>query len=115
MPSVNYALFVYNASGSWHDLSAEQKHGLHDQYHAVAASPGVVGHYRLRPPQTTTTVRVEEGQIVKTAGPLAETRENLRAFYLLESDDLDSVLDLAARIPAARAGGAVEVWRLTER
>jgi hypothetical protein len=69
---------------------------------------------RLRPPQTTTTVRVEEDQIARTAGPLAETRENVRAFYLLESDEHDSVVDLAARIPAAHTGGAVEVWPLTK-
>jgi hypothetical protein len=81
----------------------------------VADSPNVIGHYRLRPPQSTTTVRVEKGQTVNTEGPLADTRENFRAFYLLESNDHDSVLELAARIPAARMGGAVEVWPLAER
>jgi hypothetical protein len=106
---MKYALLVYDAPSSWHDLSTEQKRALHGEYHAVAASPGVIGHYRLRPPQMTTTVRVEEDRIVKTEGPLAETRERLRAFYLLEGDDHDSVLELAARIPAARTGGAVEV------
>ncbi len=112
---MKYALFVYEVPGSWHGLSTAQKRALHDGYHAVAASPGVIAHYRLRPPQTTTTVRVEEDQIVKTAGPLADTWENLRAFYLLESDDRDPVLEVAARIPAARTGGAVEVRPLTER
>ena len=112
---MKYALFLYETPGSWHDLSTEQRRALHDEYHAVAASPGLIGHYRLRPPQRTTTVRVEEDQIVKTAGPLADRRENLRALYLLESDDHDSVLEVAARIPAARTGGAVEVWPLTER
>jgi hypothetical protein len=63
----------------------------------------------------TTTVRVAEDEILKTEGPLADTRQNFRALYLLESDDSDSVLELAARIPAARTGGAVEVWPLTER
>jgi hypothetical protein len=112
---VKYALFVYELPGSWHDLSTEQKRALHDEYRAVAASPGVIGHYRLRPPRMATTVRVEEDQIVKTVGALADTRESLRAFYLLESDDHDSVLKVAARIPAACTGGAVEVWPLTER
>jgi hypothetical protein len=91
------------------------KHDRHDEYHAVAASPGVIGHYRLRPPKNTTTVRVEKDRLVKTEGPLANTRESFRALYLLESDDHDSVLELAARIPAARVGGAVEVWPLAER
>jgi hypothetical protein len=112
---MKYALLVYDAPGSWHSLSTEQKHALHGEYHALADSPGVIGHYRLRPPQMTTTVRVEDNQIVKARGPIAETRENFRAFYLLESDEHDSVLELAARIPAARTGGAVEIWPLTER
>jgi hypothetical protein len=63
----------------------------------------------------TTTVRVEDDQIVKTEGPLGETTQNLRALYLLESGDHDSALELAAQIPAARTGGAVDVWPLTER
>jgi hypothetical protein len=112
---MKYALLVYGVPSSWHSLSTEQKHALHGEYHAVAASPGVMGHYRVRSPQMTTTVRVEEEQIVKTKGPLADAGENFRAFYLVESDDHDSVLELAARIPAARMGGAVEIWPLTER
>jgi hypothetical protein len=111
---MKYTLLVYDAPDSWHSLSAAQKHGLHDEYHALAASPGVIGHYRLRPPKNTTTVRVQD-QIVRTEGPLADTRESLRALYLLESDDQDSVLEFAAQIPAARLGGAVEVWPLAER
>jgi hypothetical protein len=112
---MKYALLVYDAPDSWHSLSTEQRHGLHGEYHAVAAVPGLIGHYRLRPPRHATTVRVEEDRIVKAEGPLADTSESLRAFYLLESDDHDSVLELAARIPAARTGGAVEVWPLLER
>ena len=112
---MKYALLVYDGPNSWQSLSSEEKHAIHGEYHAVSDSPGIIGHYRLRPAQLTTTVRVEEGQTRTTEGPFADTRELFRAFYLLESDDHDSVLELAARIPAARAGGAVEVWPLTER
>jgi hypothetical protein len=34
---------------------------------------------------------------------------------LVEADDLDAALEIAARIPAARMGGAVEVRPLVER
>lgn len=111
---MKYALLVYDDPASWHDLSTEQKHARHDEYHDVAASAGI-GHYRMRPPQKTTTVRVEDDRLVKTKGPLADTIETLRALYLIENDDEDSALAFAARIPAARTGGAVEVWPLTER
>jgi hypothetical protein len=112
MPVMRYALLVYDAPSSWHDLPTERRHARHGEYHALADLPGVIAHYRLQPPQT---VRVEDNHVVRTEGPQAETRERLRALYLVESDDHDSVLELAARIPAARAGGAVEVWPLTEQ
>jgi hypothetical protein len=112
---MKYALLVYDAPGSWHGLSTEQKHAAHGEYHELAAFPGVIDHYRVRPPRMTTTIRVAEGRTVKSEGPLTDTGESFRALYLLESDDHDSVLELAARIPAARTGGAVEVWQLRER
>jgi hypothetical protein len=109
---MKYALFVYDAPGAWHNVATDQKHALHSEYHAVAVSPEVVAHYRLRPRQAK-TVRVEHDHVVKTEGPVADTIEILRALYLVESDDHDSVLELAARIPAVRLGGAVEVWPLS--
>jgi len=112
---VKYALFVYDAPCSWHSVPTEQRHALHGEYHALAELPGVFAHYRFRPPEATTTVRVEEDQVVKSQGPLVDASETLRALYLLESDDHDAVLELAARTPAARMGGAVEVRPILER
>ena len=63
----------------------------------------------LHPVHTATTVRVRNGQTNITDGPFAETKEVFGGFYLLEADDLDAALELAARIPATRLGGSVEV------
>ena len=112
---MKYALFVYDAPGTWHGVSTEQKHALHGEYHALAELPGVIAHYRFRPPQTTTTIRVEEDKVMKSPGPLVDASETLRALYLLESDDHDAALELAARIPVVRMGGAVEVRPIVER
>jgi hypothetical protein len=112
---MKYALLVYDLHSSWHDASREQRHVLHEQYHDVASSSGVIAHYRVRAPQKTATIQVEDDRVVKTEGPLADTRETFRALYLIEEDDPDAVVELAARIPAARKGGAVEVWLLLER
>jgi hypothetical protein len=110
---VRYALLVYEAHTSWQNLSTEQQRALHGEYRAVAASPGVTGLYRLRPP-VMTTVRVEDGHVVQTEVRVTDTKEHLRAFYLLESDDHGAVVELASRIPAARMGGTVEICPLTE-
>jgi hypothetical protein len=54
------------------------------------------------PQQKTTTVRVEEDRVVKTEGPLAGTKQTLRALYLIENDDPESVLEFASgsQLPA---------------
>jgi len=65
----------------------------------------------LHPTSTATVVRVtgaRGGDVVTADGPYAETKEALTGYYLLEAEDLDEAIALAARIPAAW-GGAVEV------
>jgi hypothetical protein len=42
-------------------------------------------------------------------------KEYFGGYYLVEADNIDAALELAARIPAARMGGAVEVRPLVER
>ena len=54
-------------------------------------------------------MRVDGGSTLTTDGPFAETKEALGGFYLIEADDLDTALEIAARVPAARLGGSVEV------
>jgi hypothetical protein len=55
------------------------------------------------------------GEYFTTDGPFPETKEALGGYYLLEADDLDAAIELAARVPAARMGGAVEVRPVVER
>jgi hypothetical protein len=69
----------------------------------------------LQPTSTATCVRIRNGKTLTTDGPFADTKEILGGLYLLEADDLDRALELAARIPAARMGGAIEVRPLVER
>jgi hypothetical protein len=58
----------------------------------------------LQPVETATTVRVRDGKVSVTDGPFAETKEQLAGFYLIDAKDLDEALQVAARIPPARAG-----------
>jgi hypothetical protein len=85
------------------------------EYVAIAGEDQVVGGAQLQPVTTATTVRVQDGQSVMTDGPFAETKEVFGGYYLVEADDLDSVLAIAERVPAARLGGSVEVRPLVER
>ncbi|MCP9486698.1 MAG: hypothetical protein MSC30_12615 [Gaiellaceae bacterium MAG52_C11] len=111
---MRYALLVYDDSSSWENVPTSQKQALHGEYHALANSPCVTDHYRIKQQQSMKTVRVSEDRTVISEGVSLSQRE-LRAFFVVESADPDSVLELAARAPAARMGGAVEVWPLTDR
>ena len=66
------------------------------------------------PPETATTVRVQDGKTLTTDGPFVETKEAIGGYLLFEADDLDAAIELAARIPAARMGGAIEVRPIVE-
>ena len=65
-------------------------------------------------PETATTVRVQDGKTLTTDGPFVEIKEAIGGYFFFEADDLDAAIELAARIPAARLGGAVEVRPIVE-
>jgi hypothetical protein len=119
---MKYALLGYNTEGSLDGLAAEEKRALHrahrtlhdDVQAAASSSVRVIAHYRVRAARETTTVRLAGAEVVRSEGPSAEASDALRALYLLESEDPDAVIDLAARLPAVRMGGTVEVWPLIE-
>ena len=48
-------------------------------------------------------------------GPFIDAKEHVGGFYLIEADELDEALEIAARIPVVRYGGAVEVRPVLER
>jgi hypothetical protein len=70
----------------------------------------------LAPSNTATTVRMENGKVLVTDGPFAETKEQLAGYYILDCRDLDEALDWAARIPTSCHGapGYVEVRPIRE-
>ncbi len=106
---MKYAMLIYSSEEGAPDpaISAE--------YMALADRPDAVGGAQLQPAATATTVRVDDGDLLTTDGPFVETKEVLGGFYLVDAPDLDAALEFAARIPAARLGGAVEVRPLVER
>jgi hypothetical protein len=75
---------------------------------AEAAGDAVLAGAALHPIDTTTTVRVRDGDLLVTDGPFSEAAEVVGGFYLLAADDPDAAVALASRIPVG-PGGAVEV------
>ena len=112
---MKYALLIYSNEPEWDNLSDDEKAAIYAEYASVSESPGIVGGQELQPAATATTVRVQNGRTMTTDGPFVETKEMLGGFFLFEAEDLDAALEIAARIPAARRGGAVEVRPVVER
>jgi hypothetical protein len=107
---MKYAVLIYtNGDTEFDSLSDAEKGAIRGEYMAISELPQVVGGEGLQPPETATTVRVQNGQTLTTDGPFADTKEVLGGFYLVDADNLDTALEIAARVPAARRGGAVEV------
>jgi len=101
-------------SGTWDTLSEEEQKQVQADYQAINQTPGVTPGQGLQEPETATTVRVKDGETLVTDGPFVETKESIGGYLLFEADDLDAAIALAARIPAARLGGAIEVRPIQE-
>lgn len=114
---MKYILLIHSG-GSMSDfesLPEEQQNAILGEYLAISELPGVTDGNQLQPAETATTVRVEGGETLTTDGPFVETKEALGGYYMFEADDLDAAIEVAARIPAARMGGAIEVRPIVER
>jgi hypothetical protein len=94
---------------AWASLSEEEQKAVFADYQAINQAPGVTPGQRMQAPEMATTVRVQDGRTITTDGPYVEMKEALGGYLFFEADDLDAAIALAARIPAARLGGAVEI------
>jgi hypothetical protein len=112
---MQYAMLIHAKPGYTDALSEDEQKAMFADYVALGQDPRTRGGAQLQPIETATTVRVQEGQTLTTDGPYADTKEVLIGYYVFEADDLDEAIELAARIPAARLGGAIEVRPLLER
>lgn len=97
---------------AWGRLSKEEQDQIAADYQAINQVEGVTPGTGLQGPETATTVRVQDGKTLTTDGP--NTGDALAGSLVYEADDLDAAIELAARIPAARLGGAVEVRPVQE-
>ena len=118
---MKYMLLIHQGStplpGSdeWESLSDEERGAVYGAYKAINETPGATPGAQMQPPETATTVRVQDGRTLTTDGPFVEIKEAIGGYLHFEADDLDAAIELASRIPAARMGGAVEVRPIVER
>jgi hypothetical protein len=112
--TLKYALLIYGTP-EVRELPEDQLRAVIGEYDAISGAPGVRGGLQLQGTETATTVRVQDGEALLSDGPFVDAKEYLGGIFVFEADDLDAATALAASIPAARMGGAVEVRPVLER
>jgi hypothetical protein len=118
---MKYALLIHQGStpvpgtDEWEKLSADEQKAVYGAYQEINQTPGVTPNdFQLASPETATTVRVEDERTLTTDGPFVSVKEAIGGWLTYEADDLDSAIELASKIPAARMGGAIEVRPIVE-
>ena len=112
---MKYVCLIYQGStplpGSpeWEALDPEEQKKVYAEYAALNQIEGVTPGPPLGLPQDATTVRVQDGRPLSPTARSPTTKEAVGGFFVLEADDLDAAMEVAARVPAARLGGAVEI------
>jgi hypothetical protein len=111
---MKYALLNY-ASPELREIPEDQLRSVVGEYEAILDAPGVLDGMQLQGTESATTVRVQNGETLLSDGPFVDAKEYLGGVYVIEADNLDEATAVAARVPAARMGGAVEVRPIVER
>ena len=106
---MKYALLIYTTPGMVDHFSDGELEAMSAEYYALRDEPTCLTGAQLADIEASTTVRVNDGETLTTDGPFAETKEVFAGYYVFELHDLDAAIEMAARIPAARLGGSVEV------
>src|SRR5262249_55725354 len=96
-------------SDAWNALSPEQQGAVYAAYQQVNQTSGFTPGQQMQNPETATTVRVQDGKTLTTDGPFVELKEAVGGYCFFEADVHDAAIELAAKIPAASMGGAIEI------
>ena len=103
---MQYALLIYNPDD---DLAGQAQRRIDPDIAAALDRPGVTGWIRLHATGSATTVRYQEGSTLLTDGPFIDSKEFLGGLILVEADNLDGALAIAADLTELRPGRVVAI------
>ena len=114
---MRYLCLIYDEEKKLGAMSKGESDAFMGEYFAFTEDIKKSGHYvggnALQPANTATSVRVRGGKMSTTDGPFAETKEQLGGYYLINAKDLNDAIQVAAKIPSARAG-SIEIRPIME-
>jgi hypothetical protein len=119
--TMKYMMLIYQGTtptprdpDAWAQLPEDEQQAVFQAYRELNQTPGVTPGLQMTDPDTATTVRVEQGSTLTTDGPFVDTKEALGGYFFFEADDLTAAVELAAKLPPARLGGAIEIREIVE-
>lgn len=111
---MKYMMLIYSDENAWTEDERERCYTESTQLtQELHANGQFLGASPLHSVATATSVRVRNGKKLVTDGPFAETREQLGGYFLIDANDLDEAIAIAARIPTVRKG-TVEIRPIVE-
>jgi hypothetical protein len=107
-----YAVLLPGDESAWENTSADDRattYARHEAFSKALEERGhkITGGAELTHSRTARTLRRTGDEITVTDGPYAETVEQLSGFYLVETDDLDDLVEVTKIL--ADAEGAIEI------
>jgi hypothetical protein len=120
---MKYAALLHNTSDDWErweKLSADEATAARAEevpkWEALFATVGNrwLGGYELGDRSDARVVRVRDGETTVTDGPFAETKEIIGGLAILDCENLDEAIEIAAKVPLVERG-SVELRPLVER
>ncbi len=114
---MRYICLSYLGPINWNTMSESDRKASMDEFFAYDAelrkSGHIVGGEGLQPAPNAATLRFENGKVLVTDGPYAETKEQIAGYFILEASDLNQAIQLMSKHPAVR-GGAIEIRPLAD-
>ena len=110
---MKFVLLVYQGttplpgSDRWTAMGEAQQKAIYAEYAELSQTPGLQPGLPLGLPQSARTVRVRDGKPQVENGTYLP--ECVGGFSVFEAENIEAAIALAARVPAARLGGAVEI------
>jgi hypothetical protein len=116
---MKYVLLVYQGTtplpgtDRWKALPAPEQKQIYADYAELNEAPGMSPGLPLGLPEAARTVSVLDGKVTVKNGPYFGEGQGqgqwIGGFSVYEAESMEAAIALAARIPAARLGGAVEI------
>jgi hypothetical protein len=109
---MQYALLAYTDGSQAEAGSAGERDNVEGD-DALRESGYLLSSVRFPSSSPAVTLRVQQGQVTLSDGPLIETQQQLVALFLINARDLNEAVRVAAKLPQAERG-PIEVWAMVD-